>query len=162
MKDPVCNCSIPEKIEKTQGKRPYPGMQNTDNWVVSAAFPGISTCLCKYWPFSLTLASFYSFRKGLCSLKVSKQYLRTYVPKESSLSLIRVSLFLSLPGCKATEWAWHTELLLTSPGLWRWHQRRSQERNRAKGAIYSRRNGKTSKGWRGINTGKQESKKPSN
>lgn len=119
----------------------------------------------KYWPFSSILVSFHSFRKGLCSLKVSEQYVRTYVPKDSSLSLIRIPLFLSLPSCKATEWAGPTELLLTSPGLWRWHQRRSQEeRNRAKEALVergpSRRKGKASERWRDISKGKQESKKP--
>lgn len=114
----------------------------------------------KYWPFLLILARSYSFRKGLCSLKVSEQYVRTHVPKDSSLSLIRIPLVLLLPGCKATEWAGPTKLLLTSSGLRRWHHRKSQEeRNRAKEARHSTRKGKASKGWRDINMGKQESKK---
>lgn len=117
----------------------------------------------QYRPFSLILASSYSFRKGLRSFKVSEQYVRTYVSKGSSLSPIRIPPFFLLPGCKATEWAGPTELLLASPGLWRWHQRKNQEeRNRTREAGHSRREGKASKGWRDTNMGKQESKNHKN
>lgn len=47
MKDIVYNFPTAVKIEMTQGKRPYAGMQSTDDLTVSVVSPESSSSLCR-------------------------------------------------------------------------------------------------------------------
>lgn len=97
MEDTVYNFPTSVKIEKTQRKRPYAGMQSSDNLTLSVVSPESSSSLCKlvlnagpscWYQQAPTLSG-----KAYTLLKC-QECVRTYVPKDSSLILIRIPLLL--------------------------------------------------------------------
>lgn len=88
MKDIVYNFPTSVKIEKTQGKRPYGGMQGTDDLTLPVVSPESSSSLCKLvlntGPSHCYQQAPFLLRKDLHSFEVSEDYVRTHAPKDSS------------------------------------------------------------------------------